>query len=574
MTSPDTSPRIRWTLRRRAVVATAAALGAIVWTHGLAALLRHLGPPAAPLAADALSIAAVGVALVGAALVPRRGAWASTGLAGLVAAVLVDRAAPGAGVAAIALAPVGAASAAAGAALGRRLPSSLDRAGRLVAVAWAVLAMVAVVQTGRLAAAVTDHDRGLVLTTTHPFWYQHECLGAYLYGAEMAARGEPDLYHPSHYPGLHRHAEPESSLEGVALDDPYQYPPQFLLLPRVALALTDHVPTIRALWFALQASAFVTIACLLATWVGGVWGRSALWLLPAVLASFPALHTFLFGQVHLLAVAAAVAAMLAFERGRAASGGALLAAAILSKVFPLVLVPLLVVQRRFRELAWTAAFGLVATAVAFAVLGPAPFVAFVDGQIGRLADGSAFAFDEAWPELAELVVVDNQGAFGLARKLGASKPLAGAVGRAFGLAVLAAAALVGLRRASRARAWRAAGWLALLGLGSLSSPGAWGDYVPVTAVWLLSLLAPAMARGRLLAAGLGAAWLWQWSLLGTMPFGDWAPIALMVPVSAVGSALMLALFASTLAVRPRAMADSGLAEPGLPRPSETFARAA
>jgi hypothetical protein len=57
-----------------------------------------------------------------------------------------------------------------------------------------------------------------------------------------------------HFLGLDPDAQPNSKLEGVALEDPYQYPPQFLLLPRLALVLTDDVATIRVVWFALQGS--------------------------------------------------------------------------------------------------------------------------------------------------------------------------------------------------------------------------------------------------------------------------------------------------------------------------------
>jgi hypothetical protein len=141
--------------------------------------------------------------------------------------------------------------------------------------------------------------------------------------------------------------------------------------------------------------------------------------------------------------------------------------------------------------------------------------------------------------------------------------------------MFAVAALVGLQRSNGSRLAVGAGWLALLGLGSLASPGAWGDYVPVTAVWLLSLLAPLMTRSRKAAVALGVAWAFQLLLLGTMPIGDWAPLHLMVPVSAVGAAIMLALFAATLALPARlsGAAPSKPAEASR-QPSERLRRAA
>ena len=57
-----------------------------------------------------------------------------------------------------------------------------------------ILIVVAVVQIGRLSTAMTDRQHGFFLTTQNPFWYQHECIGAYLYGAELSARGEENIY--------------------------------------------------------------------------------------------------------------------------------------------------------------------------------------------------------------------------------------------------------------------------------------------------------------------------------------------------------------------------------------------
>jgi len=219
-------------------------------------------------------------------------------------------------------------------------------------------------------------------------------------------------------------------------------------------------------------------------------------------------------------------------------------------MFPAVLLVPLVARRRWRELGWTAAWAAVATVAALAVFGTAPYEAFVTGHLPRLGDGTAFAFDEAWPEIAEVVVADNQGVFGLARKAGLSKGAAARVGRAFGLLVLLTAALLA-RRIAGASPWaRGSAWLALLGLASLASPGAWGDYVPTTAVWLLALTAAAAVENRRLLVPLAAVALLQAFLLGTMPIGDWMPMDLMIPVSAAGAVAMLGLFAFTLARRP------------------------
>jgi alpha-1,2-mannosyltransferase len=548
-------PHPRWSLPRRFVAGIAAALAAVVWSHGLAAVLRHLGPDTAPRAGLALTLCALVAAAAGAAALPRRGALAAAvagALAAAVAVALSPAAVAEAPWAALAAVPFAAALAVGGAGwLGRQLPASVDTVlarRRVLAVAWAFVAVVAVAQTGRLAAWISDPAQELVVGTRNPFWFGHECLPAYLYGAELTLAGESPYDH-HHYPALDAGAAPASRLE-MRVDDPYQYPPQFLLLPAAALAASDDYLSIRAAWMALQITLFAGVFAALALWVGGAGGRFALWALPAVLVAFPMSYTFQYGQFHLAAVALAVAAMLAFSGGRRRLGGLLLAVAILAKLFPAVLLAALLGQRRWRDLAWTAGWGVAITALALAVLGPAPFVAFATDHLPALSDGSAFAFDEAWPELAELVVVDNQGVFGLARKLGAGKPLAAQVSRLFALALLAAAGWAGWRFRDAGRWGRGALWLALLGAASLASPGAWGDYVPATAVWLLALVA-ARAQGRpWLAAGLTVAAVFQVFLLGTMPIGDWGPTAVLWPVSTVGAALLLGLFAAVIASRP------------------------
>lgn len=545
--SLDSSPS------RRFVAAVAAVLFAIVWTHGLAAVLRPLSATDADPAALALTLAALATTAIGCALLPRRGSVLAAAAASMAGALAIAAFTGEAFTATLAL-PVVTTLATAGARwLGERLPQQLDvvvSRRRALAVAWAVLALLAVVQTGRLATSMTDRDIGFFLTTEHPFWYGHECIGAYLHGAELAGRGEENLYDASHFPALDATAEPITRLEHVTLEDPYQYPPQFLVLPQLALAFTHDVSILRVFWFALQVTLFVVVAAWLALFVRGRAGQAALWALPAVFVSFPALHNFYFGQFHLPAVALAIGAMLAFARRWNVAGGAMLAFAILSKIFPLALLALLAGEKRFRACAWTLAFVAAFSVLALATLGPQPFVAFIEYQMPRLADGSAFAFEDAWPELADLVVLDNQGVYGLALKLGVGKGVASVAGRLFGALTLLLALVVGLIGRRRSRRTMAASWLGLLGLASLASPGAWGDYVPVTAVWLLTLFASTLASGSLPArTALLTAFAFEALVLGTMPLGNWMPLGLMTPLSAAGVAIMLALFGWTIAAR-------------------------
>jgi alpha-1,2-mannosyltransferase len=550
-----------WSPARRFVLAIAAVLAAMVWVQGLAALLRTLAAADAPAAAVPLTFAAALLAAAGAMLLPRPYAAAYAGAAGLAVTVLLEALVPGAIAGALALPVVAGATTAGAGWLGRRLPVAIDSLWsrrRGVAVVWALVAVASVAQVGRLAAFMSDRDLDLVIATRHPFWFKHECLPAYLHGAELAQRGVDDVYHPRHYPALTPEATPQSGLSGMAVEDPYQYPPQFLLLPALAIGLTDDANVVRAVWFSLQVSLFAFAFAALAVWVGGRAGRLALWLLPAVLAAFPMLYNFQFGQFHLASVALAVLAMVAFARRWDAGGGLLLAAAILAKVFPGVLLVWLLARQRFRALGWTLGWGLASTAVTLALLGPAPFVDFLGYHVPRLASGAAFAFDEAWPELAGLVTADNQGVFGLARKLGADKPLAAQVGRFYALAVLAAAAWTGLRLRGASRWARAASWVALLGLGSLASAGAWGDYVPSVAIWLLALVAARAVEDRRWRVPLAVVASLQYFLLGTFPVGEWSPPAVMIPLSAAGVLAMLALYAA-FAAAPGALAQPAAA---------------
>jgi hypothetical protein len=241
---------------------------------------------------------------------------------------------------------------------------------------WLVVALVGVAQVGRLSTFMTDADFDWFLSTRHPFLAKHECANAYFYPAELNLRGESNVYDAVHYPGLNPDAQTETALAGMTPEDPYQYAPQFLLWPTLAISVTRNYTVIRMVWFGLQVALLMGTVLGLALWIGGRPGRLAAYWSPLLLVAFPFLHNLQYGQFHFAAVALGVLGLLAFERGRSPLGGALLAVSILSKLFPAVLLVPLVAQRCWRDLAWTAAAGAMLTVVALVVLGPAPFVAF------------------------------------------------------------------------------------------------------------------------------------------------------------------------------------------------------
>lgn len=561
MNYPETTDRPG--LARVAVSAAGATGLAIVWTHALAAGMRSVLPGAAVPAA-ALTIAAIAVALT-ASFARRRAATTSAivAAASIAACVALE---PGAWIAALPLLGIGPGAAVFVGWAARRLPAELDGTlsrRRVLAVVWAVTAVVAVVQVGRLATWITDPQSDWFLSTRHAFWADHECLNAYVHGAELAARGEANVYDAAHYPALDPDAAPETAMTGMIVEDPFQYSPPFLLVPGVAIALTEDYTLIRAVWFALNATLFGAIAVGLATWVGGRVGRGALLGLPFVVSAFPTLHALQYGQFHLLTIAFAVGGMVALSRGRRFFGATLVGVAILAKLFPAVLLVVLACRRRWRDVAAVAVVCALATLATLAWFGPAPFEAFFGYHLPRLASGDAFSFGEAWPEIRAIVIADNQGVYGLVVKLaemgvpGVSEGVAPAINRVYGLLVLACAAWIGLRRSGSDRAGLVTAWLALLGAASLTSTGAWGDYVPLTAIWLLTFVAARFAgRPAMLAWAIPCAVL-QYTLLGTTPILDWWNASILTPISAVAVVLMLVLFGWSLATVRSPVRDAG-----------------
>lgn len=85
--------------------------------------------------------------------------------------------------------------------------------------------------------------------------------------------------------------------------------------------------------------------------------------------------------------------------------------------------------------------------------------------------------------------------------------------------------------------------------------------MPSVAVWLLPLLVPLALEKRHWIAPLVVAGVFEGFILGTSPLGEWAPIGIMIPVSAIGSIILLLLYGGALAgcpVQSKADAKSDL----------------
>ena len=375
----------------------------------------------------------------------------------------------------------------------RRLPSAVDGAlgSRPVArILFCLVGLVAVARTAGLAAFMADPARpGQSVVWFDEFYIGHSCFSAYHQAAVLSRQGVDNVYDPAHY---------EGRLGRFKLDE-YLYPPPFLLLTRGLQVVSDDFTRLRAAWFVLEAALTLAGLLLLAAWIGSREGRIAALLIPAVWVATPTLLTLQTGNFQLAAFALSILAMVAFERGRRAAGGALLGFAIAAKIFPGILVLYLLVRRKWRAVAWTAAFGALWSAVALLVLGRAPFVAFLTFGLPRIDSGQATAWlaDPAFAVYAAL----NHSVSGVVWKL-ADLGVPGMgwtawrwVTRAQTL-VLLALTVVAARRAEREdRAGLARVWLALLSLMALRSPFVPDHTALLGPLWLLSLLVPE-ARGR------------------------------------------------------------------------------
>ncbi len=320
--------------------------------------------------------------------------------------------------------------------------------------------------------------------------------------------GAPNVYAEDHWPATNPQADGTSTIPGLAawLHDPYQYPPTPLLFFRGLAAAFPDFGSQRSAFFLLQVAILLAAHWTVVRWVGRPADR-AMWLLPAVVAAAPIGFDLQFGQVHLLVIALAIGGRVLMERGKSAAGAALIAAAIVTKLFPAILLVELLARKRYREVAQVAAFGAAFVSAGIAILGFGVHHDFLFYQLPQPA------------RRPRLRLLRRLRILRLAQLLALRHPAQAAVPR-----------LRRLRRRGRpldrpdlrdrpARphlAFRrkgesepldlAIGWLAVLSLGSLLSPLAPSAYVLAAPLWMLALIATKVQNSRQ-AALLVLAWL-------------------------------------------------------------------
>jgi hypothetical protein len=209
-------------------------------------------------------------------------------------------------------------------------------------------------------------------------------------------------------------------------------------------------------------------------------------LTPLVWAAIPTLSALQKGNVQLMVVALAMLAMVLFERRRSALGGALLAFALVSKLYPGLLLVYLLTRRDWRAVAWTTAFAIGFTIASVLDTGWGPMAAFLDHLPGLLG-GEAFP---AFRNPAAIAI--NYSVPGLVFKLklfgvpGMSFATAKLVGWAYTLIAVAATILAARRRLRDDD--RPLVWMAILLLATLRSPFLPQAYAAIPPLWLLTLL--------------------------------------------------------------------------------------
>ena len=544
---PKAPFHVAW--ERRGIAAVPIAIGAILVTHFVAkvafgVLAIDESVPAFFLALVA-SVIAIAATLVGGA--PRRRRWAAPAALvlslGAALSVAHGRLPAVALISSLELSALFALWAAR--ALPTRLPESLDgvaKRRRTRAILWSALGVFAVLQTARLSSFMTDFS--FRVGSTFPpdvTAVKHMCVSAYVYAADLNRRGIDNVYQHDFYPAFHTDdtgaASDQPAVAGLAdhLEDPYAYPPPFLMLPRLALAITNQFDLIRTAWFAIQALFVAGVALILARWIGGREGMIAGLLFPAVWISIPTMFGLQFGQIQLLVIAMAMLALVLFEEDRRVAPGALLAAACTIKIFPGILLLHLAFRRRWWDVAATCGFVLGYAVLGGIVLGSGPFVAFFSYQLPRLVSGQAFSFFEKNPAM----IAANESIYGLAFKLAQLGSGEASRGLASALSYIFLAALVGVTaftaRRSSTRLERAQLLLALLNLAALRAPFAPSSYVPASTLWLLSLLAPDL-RAR---AGRVIVFVIAWILISGLPPAP-SPIANLIASLLVQGSLVAA----------------------------------
>jgi len=370
--------------------------------------------------------------------------------------------------------------------IAKYLPLSFDgnwQQHRTLSVLWVLLALFAIVHTARLSVYMGDDtQRWCAIYPWDDHSAKHMCLPAYLQPIELHERGVANIYHVDFYKGMNPEADTHSEIHGMEAysEDIFQYPPPFLLLPKLALRLTNDYHTIRTGWYVIQTISVFIIFAFLLYWIKELnTPRASFFILIFWIAPITALN-FQHGQFQLMAYILSIAGMLAFEARRPILGGALLAFAIAGKVFPGILLLLLLFQKKWRDAAWTIGFILGYTVFALLVFGIEPFMAFFTYQLPRLLSGKAIDFFTKTPEEYLALIGTNNSLYAFTQQMIAlgfpymTRAVIAVLGWIYTLLLVGLTAWSAGSKSMRLP--QAFIWFSLLNLAVLRSPAGWLGY--------------------------------------------------------------------------------------------------
>ena len=405
---------------------------------------------------------------------------------------------------------------------------------------WCALTLAATVQLGRVGIFVVAPAKAGFAALPHAdSWaLYHVCFTGYTEAARLAFERRVNIYDPANY-----EAGGQSRRIGLLVVDEYEYPPPFLPLPAALSAITGNdLMRARALFYGAQAILVVLVMIAVAMRLAPAARLTAWMLIPGVVAAFQTIVGMQYGNFQSGAFALAVAGMLALTRPGRGFGAAALAFAAASKLFPGLLVALLVGGRRYRAAALAAVWMAVFAMLSLAMFGTRPWIDFVTYQLPAISSGSGFA----WSELPFLIPT-NYGISGAVLKAGALGLPGVSYARAMQTASIYGLIVTGLAVFAAWRLWRAneqdaapAGgpmtWLALLNLASFRSPYVADAQATMGTLWLLSLvIAARRPRGWRLALAV-IAWIgWALTFEGIAPHDPSIPLLIVTLVLQLGA---------------------------------------
>ena len=343
----------------------------------------------------------------------------------------------------------------------------------------------------------------------------HSCLTAYHVAADSI--GKENVYENTLYSVPDAGVGPRTPRKlGSFNVDVFEYPPQFLLLPRAFHLLTPDFMDLRLLWFAFCCGVLLTGSIVVSAHIGGAIGTRALLLSPLVWISVQGtLSTLQKGNVQIVIIASAMIAMVLLARGHKAWGAALLSFAIVSKLWPGMLVVYLLAHRDWRAVLWTAGFSLLWSGVALAMFGSGAYATFLDHMPGLLS-GEAFpAFRNSSAMAINLSIPNILFKMKLFGFPGGTFAVAKVLGWIY-TAVAVAATVWAARKPWRPHEQPLV-WLAILTIATLRSPFLPFPYGVIPGLWLLTLVAAtwiptarALALTGLAFIALNASWPMDW----------------------------------------------------------------